>query len=180
VQQESGGWCRLNLVTQPVLQLVKQEQLHLEVRLVRAAGWEAHFRIEVLSKAGVGALAISARADNRNSSLAQAVQSILCCGLSFLRLSLPQFWWLLLLPSPLPDTANDIQLIQHKLVHYKPLGWQRCFSECSEASTPTPALSPKDGTWSLGGERGQTSVYLPSWVPRTCWVPDTHPLCSFQ
>lgn len=71
--------------------------------MLEAPGWEACFRIEVLSEARVGALAISARTDNRNSSLAQAVQSILCCGLSCLRLSLPRAWWLLLLPSPLPD-----------------------------------------------------------------------------
>lgn len=62
----------------------------------------------------------------RDSSLAQAVQSILYCGLSGPRLSLPQArWLLLLLPNPLPDrhTANNIQLIQDNLVHYKPLDW---------------------------------------------------------
>ena len=43
----------------------------------------------------------------RDSSLAQAVQSILYCGLSGPRLSLPQArWLLLLLPNPLPDTAH--------------------------------------------------------------------------
>ena len=43
----------------------------------------------------------------RDSSLEQAVQSILYCGLGGPRLSLPQArWLLLLLPNPLPDTAH--------------------------------------------------------------------------
>jgi hypothetical protein len=49
-----------------------------------------------------------------------------------LHLSVPQAPWLLLLPSPLPDSTNDIQLIQCNLVRAKPLGWQQYLPECRE------------------------------------------------
>ena len=56
----------------------------------------------------MGALAISARADTKGFfSGTSRAESILYCGLSGPRLSLPQArWLLLLLPSPLPGAAH--------------------------------------------------------------------------
>lgn len=70
----------------------------------------------------MGALAILAKADSKEFSLTScAEQFVLWAVLP--PLSLSQAWWVLLLPNPLPDTANDIQLIQHNMVHYKSLDW---------------------------------------------------------
>lgn len=71
----------------------------------------------------MGALAILARADSKEffSHTSCAEHFVLWAVLPPLSLSQP--WWMLLLPNPLPDTANDSQLIQHNLVHYKPLDW---------------------------------------------------------
>lgn len=77
-------------------------------------------------------MAILAPADNRHS-FSQAVWGIQCWGLSYIQLSVPRVQWLLpLLPSPLPDSTNDSQLIQHNLVRAKPLGCQQCPPECRE------------------------------------------------
>ena len=56
----------------------------------------------------MGALAISARADTKGFfSGTGCAESVLYCGLSGPRLSLPQaHWLLLLLPSPLPGAAH--------------------------------------------------------------------------
>lgn len=93
--------------------------------MLRAEGWESSSRIEVLSEARVGALAILARADSKEffSHTSCAASAFCTVGCPCLRLSLSQARWLLLLPSTLPDTANDNQLIQHNLVHYKLVDW---------------------------------------------------------
>lgn len=61
--------------------------------------------------------------------------------------------WMLLLPNPLPDIGNDIQLIQHNLLHYKPVDWWQYFLGVQSSF---PGLSQKDKVLSLGGGRGQS------------------------
>lgn len=88
----------------------------------KAEGWESSFRREVLAEARVGASAILARADSTEFSRTSCAAHFVLWAALPPPLSFPGSADAVL-PSPLPDTANDNQLIQHNLVHYEPLDW---------------------------------------------------------
>lgn len=70
-------------------------------------------------------------------------------------------------PAPSLTLANDIQLIQHDLVHYKPLGCQQCFSECGAALLDF-LKGMGHGVWEETESRILRNLVI--WVPRSCWV----------
>lgn len=101
---------------------------------MRSLELEGHCRIKELAENGVGAVAILAPVDSKNSFLQAVWREHPALGLSCLHLSGPQAPRLLRLPSLLPDSTNDIQLIQQNLVDAKPLGWRQCFPDCRGSS----------------------------------------------